>query len=155
MTCDGQLLPIAQYDALFQLIGTTYGGDGQTTFALPNLAARVPIHQGSNGSSTYNVGNNGGTTSVTLTVNQLPAHTHPVLADNSHATTADPTSAYFARTNPTELYSNTTTPPHPPVLRGLNAATLAAQGGSLPHDNLQPYLAITFIISMSGIYPSQ
>jgi microcystin-dependent protein len=154
MTCDGQLLAISQYDVLFQLIGTTYGGDGVTTFALPNLAARVPIHQGSNGTTNYNVGDNGGVTSVTLTLNQIPVHTHPAIASSGNATTVDPTNAFFAATNPNMLYSNTTAPLHPPNLKILNAATLPPQGGSQPHDNMQPYLAITYIISMFGIYPA-
>jgi microcystin-dependent protein len=155
MTCDGQVLPISENDALFQLIGTTYGGDGQSTFALPNLAARVPIHLGSNGTTTYTLADNGGVTSVTLTTNQIPSHTHPIVADGNAATTTDPTNAYYAGTNPTALYSNTSNPPHTPNLKTLNPATLPVKGGSQPHDNLQPYLAITYIISLFGIFPSQ
>ncbi|HEY6235409.1 MAG TPA: tail fiber protein [Candidatus Elarobacter sp.] len=151
MTCDGQLLPISEYDTLFNLIGTTYGGDGQSTFALPNLAARVPIHIGNNGTSTYNLADNGGVTSVTLTTNQIPLHTHPAIGDNNAATTNTgvPTNGFYGNTTPNNIYS-----------QGLVAGrihpmmTLPVQGGSQPHDNMQPYLAITFIISLFGIFPS-
>jgi microcystin-dependent protein len=151
MTCDGQLLPISQYDTLFNLIGTTYGGDGQSTFALPNLAARAAIHQGSNGTTTYNLADNGGVTSVTLTTNQIPVHTHPAIADNNPATTTsgDPTNGYYGNTSPNKIYAAGTIPSHLHTMMAL-----PAQGGSQPHDNMQPYLAITFIISMFGTYPS-
>src|SRR5438309_4954850 len=86
MFCEGQLLPISEYETLFQLIGTTYGGDGQSTFALPDLRGRVPIHQGSNGTSTYNLAENGGVETVTLTTNQIPGHTHPAIATAVAAT---------------------------------------------------------------------
>jgi microcystin-dependent protein len=151
MTCDGQILAIAENDTLFNLIGTTYGGDGQNTFALPNLAARVPIHIGNNGTSTYNMADNGGVTSVTLSVNQIPTHSHPIVADGNAANTTSgvPTNAFYGNTSPNKNYSP-----------GTNAAnlhpmmTLPVQGGSQPHDNMQPFLAITFIISLYGIYPS-
>lgn len=157
MTCDGQVLAIADYDTLFQLIGTTYGGDGATTFQLPNLGARVPIHQGNNGTSTYNVGGSGGGTNVTLTVNQLPTHTHPIVADANGATTGDPTNAYYANANPNHLFTvpNSSANPDPPRFRNFNPGMLPVQGGSQPHDNMQPYLAVTFIISLFGVFPSQ
>jgi microcystin-dependent protein len=157
MTCDGQVLPISEYDTLFNLIGTTYGGDGQSTFALPNLAARLPLHQGSNGTSSYTVGQNGGVTSVTLTTNQIPAHTHPIIADNNAATTGAPNNAYFANSSPNNLFTVPNGPanPEPPIFRNFNAAVLPSQGGSQPHDNMQPYLALTYIISLFGIFPSQ
>jgi microcystin-dependent protein len=154
MTCDGQLLPISEYDTLFNLIGTTYGGDGQSTFALPNLAARVPIHVGNNGTSTYNIGDNGGVTSVTLSTNQIPVHSHPFVADTGNVSTSVPTNAYFANTNPNNYYTVPGTGPAQPLWRNFNAGTLPIQGGSQPHDNMQPYLAVTFIISLFGIYPS-
>jgi microcystin-dependent protein len=154
MTCDGQLLPISEYDTLFNLIGTTYGGDGQSTFALPNLAARTPIHMGSNGVSTYTLADNGGVTSVTLTTNQIPSHTHPIVADNNGATSGSPTNHYLANTPAGNLYTVPGSAPHPPLFQNMNAGTLPVQGGSQPHDNMQPYLAITFIISLFGIYPS-
>jgi microcystin-dependent protein len=158
MTCDGQLLAISEYDTLFNLIGTTYGGDGQNTFALPNLAARLPLHQGSNGTSTYTLAENGGATSVTLSVNQIPIHTHPVVADANNATTGNPTNAYFAASPPNNLYTAANGPnsvnPDPPTWRSFNAGMLPVQGGSQPHDNMQPFVAITFIISLFGIFPS-
>jgi microcystin-dependent protein len=156
MTCDGQLLPISEYETLFNLIGTTYGGDGQSTFALPNLAARLPIHMGSNGTTTYQLAENGGVTSVTLTTNQIPAHTHPVVADNNAGTTGGPTNAYYATAAPTKAYTVPNAPNNPdaPIFRNFNAGVLPVQGGSQPHDNMQPYLAVTFIISLFGIFPS-
>jgi len=155
-TCDGQLLAISENDTLFNLIGTTYGGDGMNTFALPNLAARLPIHIGSNGTSTYTLAQNGGVTSVTLTGNQIPAHTHPIIADTNAATSASPSNAYFATVSGKQLYTVPNSPSNPqgPNFKNMNAAMLAVQGGSQPHNNMQPFLAITFIISLYGIYPS-
>jgi microcystin-dependent protein len=156
MTCDGQLLPISEYDTLFNLIGTTYGGDGQSTFALPNLAARLPIHTGNNGTSTYNLADNGGVTSVTLSTNQIPVHTHPVVADSGPGTTGAPTNAYYAGAAPIKAFTIPNAPSNPdaPIFRNFNAGVLPVQGGSQPHDNMQPYLAVTFIISLFGIFPS-
>ena len=156
-TCDGQLLAIADNETLFNLIGTTYGGDGQSTFALPNLAYRVPIHIGSNGTSTYSLAENGGVTSVTLTGNQLPVHSHPIVADANDATSGDPTNRYFANASPVTAYTvpNSGANPDPPVTRAMATTMLDVQGGSQPHSNLQPSLALTFIISLFGIYPSQ
>jgi microcystin-dependent protein len=155
-TCDGQLMAISENDTLFNLIGTTYGGDGQETFALPNLAARLPIHVGSNGTSSYVLADSGGVTSVTLTTNQIPVHTHPIIADNNAATTGDPTNAYYANAAPGLLFTvpNSSQNPDAPIFRNLNPGMLPVQGGSQPHDNMQPYVAITFIISLYGIYPS-
>jgi len=156
MTCDGQLLPISEYDTLFNLIGTTYGGDGQSTFALPNLAARLPIHVGNNGTSTYNLADNGGVTSVTLTTNQIPVHTHPIIADNGPGSTGSPSNAYYANGAPIKAFTVPNAPLNPdaPIFRNFNAGVLPIQGGSQPHDNMQPYLAVTFIISLFGIFPS-
>jgi microcystin-dependent protein len=156
MTCDGQLLAIASYNTLFNLIGTTYGGDGATTFGLPNLTARVPIHVGSNGTSTYALAQSGGVTTVQLTAATTPSHTHPIVADGNGATTGNPSNAYYADIAPKTLYS---TPggahnPHPTTYRSFNSSMLASQGGSQPHDNMQPYLALTFIISTYGVYPT-
>ncbi len=155
-TCDGQLLPISENDTLFNLIGTTYGGDGQNTFGLPNLAARLPIHIGSNGTSTYTLAQNGGVTSVTLTTNQIPNHTHPIIADGNAGSTSVPSNAYFAAYASKPLYTVPNSPSNPqgPNFKNMNAAMLPSQGGSQPHDNMQPFLAITFIISLYGIYPS-
>jgi microcystin-dependent protein len=156
-TCDGQLLSISQYEALFALIGTTYGGDGVETFALPNLAARTPIHQGNNGTSTYSMGEAGGVTNVTLSVAQIPAHSHQVAASSTGATTADPSNACFANANPQTLYTvpNSANNPGSPIFRNMNVNMLQSTGSNESHDNLQPYLALTYIISLFGIFPSQ
>jgi microcystin-dependent protein len=154
-TCDGQILAISENDVLFNLIGTTYGGDGQSTFALPNLAARTPIHMGSNGTTNYSIAQNGGVTSVTLSTNQIPNHNHPIIADNNTATSGSPTNNYLAATPAGNLYTVPGSAPHPPLWQNLNPATLPVQGGSQPHDNMQPYQAITFIISLFGVFPSQ
>ena len=151
MTCDGQLLSIAENDVLFNLIGTTYGGDGQTTFALPNLSGRVPMHMGQgSGLSSYFIGAQGGVQNVTLTSNQMPVHTHPIVADsnNATATQTSPVNDFYGNASPAKIYSAKTSGLHPMM-------TLPAQGGSQPHDNMQPYLAVTYIISLYGVYPSQ
>ncbi len=150
-TCDGQLLQISEYSALFQLIGTTYGGDGQTTFALPKLTGRVPVHMGTGaGLSTYVIGAQGGVQNVTLTTNQIPSHTHPIVADNNNATTnqTSPVNDFYGNASPAKIYSAKTSGLHPMM-------TLPAQGGSQPHDNMQPYQAVTYIISLFGVFPSQ
>jgi microcystin-dependent protein len=150
MTCDGQLLPISEYETLFNLIGTTYGGDGQSTFALPNLSGRLPVDQGTspNTGTSYILGELAGTSSVTLTTQQMPIHNHPVIADNNNATTINtaPAGNTYGNATPTTLYSATNSL-HPMF-------NLPAQGGSQPHENMMPYLAITFIISLFGIFPS-
>lgn len=151
MTCDGQVLSIAQYSVLFNLIGTTYGGDGVNTFALPNLNGRVPIHTGSNGASTYVLGENGGASSVTLTQNQMPQHSHSVVADGDPGTSGSPTNAYYASAAPDDLYGGNATP----LARTMVPAMLANAGGSQPHENMQPYLAITYCIALFGVFPTQ
>lgn len=142
--CEGQLLPIIEYETLFQLIGTTYGGDGQSTFALPDLRGRLPLHQG-NGFILAEVG---GAEEITLTISQIPAHSHSMLASSSNAMSATPQNATLAATRSIELYSMDTP--------NTNMATqsIASVGGSQPHTNLQPYLCVNFIISLFGIYPS-
>ncbi|HZO92293.1 MAG TPA: tail fiber protein [Candidatus Baltobacteraceae bacterium] len=150
MLCQGQILAISEYETLFNLIGTTYGGDGQNTFGLPDLQGRVPVHQGTlSGGGTYTVGSNGGVETVTLTTNQIPSHTHPAVADNNPVTTTatDPTSNFYGNTGTTEFYSV-----HTAALKTLESPP--SQGGSQPHENHQPFLALNFIISMFGIYPS-
>ena len=156
LSCDGQIVAISDYDSLYNLIGTTYGGDGQVTFAVPNLAGRVPIHTGSNGTSTYALADTGGVTEVTLTSNQIPSHTHPVIADGNAATTNNPSNAYFAKSAPQALYTvpNSAANPDSPIFRTYNSSMLPSQGGSQPHDNMQPYLAVTYIICTYGTYPS-
>ena len=142
--CDGSLLPIDQYDALFSLISTTYGGDGQTTFGLPDLRGRIPLHMGSN----YRIGQAAGEEDVTLTVQQLPVHTHALTATANNASSANAAGNVLAQT-----------PSYTPYISGMPANTalrnnaVTNNGGGQPHSNLQPYLCVTFIISLEGIYP--
>ena len=145
MFCDGSLLAIAQYDVLFNLIGTTYGGDGQSTFALPDLRGRVPIHFG-NG---FVQAQNGGAEQVTLTVAQLPAHSHGFLASSDVANSPNPAGHVLAETVSTTPYFA-----GPPAVPLAPPSVLNA-GGSQPHNNFQPYLCIDYIISLFGIFPSQ
>ena len=142
--CEGQLLPISENETLFNLIGTTYGGDGQQTFALPDLRGRVPVHQG-NGTTLSEAG---GTETTTLTVAQSPKHAHTFVVSTNNATTANPSGNVLAQTPSYTPYAafNPSTP--------LNAASVTSVGGSQPHDNMQPYLCVDFIISLFGIYPS-
>jgi microcystin-dependent protein len=149
--CDGQLLAIAENDALFTLIGTTYGGDGQTTFALPDLRGRIPIHQGTGpGLNTRTLGESAGVENVTLTVNQSPTHSHPFIGTASNASATNPTNAVVASPSTIDLYRPATAPN-----TNLAANALGITGGSQPHDNMQPFLCISFIISLFGIFPSQ
>ncbi len=145
MFCEGQLLPISQYETLFNLIGTTYGGDGQSTFALPDLRGRIPLHFG-NG---FTLAESGGVESVTLTVSQIPAHTHAFLGTTSFGTQASPQSNVMAQTQAIKIYDATA--PTTPMAPGTTSNT----GGSQPHNNFQPYLCVDFIISLFGIFPSQ
>lgn len=150
MFCDGQLLPISENETLFQLIGTTYGGDGESTFALPNLQSRVPIHQGTGSSGTsYLLAESGGVESVTLTTQQIPIHSHPAMchAGAGGATSAIPTNAVW---NDSDVTQYTTLAPS----GNMNAAALTAAGGSQPHENESPFLCINYIISLFGIFPS-
>lgn len=151
--CDGTLLPISNNDALFNLIGTTYGGDGQTTFGVPDMRGRVPIHQGTgtNGAGSYTIGQAGGAESVTLTVAQIPSHTHQLSASADKGTATDPTNNVIAQTMETcKVFAPTTSD------TTYNAAHIAAGGGtSMPHENRQPYVAINYIIALQGIYPPQ
>jgi microcystin-dependent protein len=143
MFCEGQLLPISENETLFQLIGTTYGGDGQSTFALPDLRGRIPIHQG-NG---FILAETGGAEEITLTVNQIPSHPHPLLASTSLANQEAPASNVTAQ-GEVALYGNEA----PFVAMDPNAT--GSTGGSQPHTNFQPYLCVDFIISLFGIFPS-
>jgi microcystin-dependent protein len=146
--CNGQLLPIAQNAALFSLLGTTYGGDGQTTFALPDLRSRVPAGQGQGpGLSAYGQGQAGGAETVTLTAAQMPGHTHPVTASTSPADSGQPAGRTLARAagHTYTARSGTST--------AMNPAMLGHAGGSQPHGNLQPYLAVNFCITTEGIFP--
>jgi microcystin-dependent protein len=150
--CDGALLPISQFDALFNLIGTTYGGDGQTTFALPDLRGRVPVHQGQGGATTYILGQNGGAEQVTLTVQQIPQHAHPLTATNDTATQTNPGGQVLARFSQANIdpYLEST-----PGTTSLAQSSITAAGGSQPHSNLQPFLCMNYILSLFGIFPSQ
>lgn len=145
MFCEGQLLPISEYETLFNLIGTTYGGDGQSTFALPDLRGRTPIHMG-NG---FILAETGGVEEVTLTVSQIPAHNHPFLASGDLGSTPNPATNVPARsTGATFLYIADA-----PTVNA-SAQAVASVGGSQPHTNFQPYLCVDFIISLFGIFPS-
>lgn len=144
MFCEGQLLPISENETLFQLIGTTYGGDGESTFALPDLRGRVPIHQG-NG---FILAETGGVEEITLTVNQIPAHSHPLLASTGSGSANSPEGNVSGEQTTLNLY-----------IEDVTSVTLAPQavastGGSQPHTNFQPYLCVDFIISLFGIFPS-
>jgi microcystin-dependent protein len=152
MTCEGQTLAISENTALFQLIGTTYGGDGQSTFALPNLASRVPIHMGTGPSgANFQIGTLAGTEQETLTVQQLPTHTHQALA-SSTGQVQSPAGAVLATATSVQtgirIYSATA--PNVP----LHPSAISPQGGNQPHENCQPFLCINFIISLFGVYPS-
>jgi microcystin-dependent protein len=150
MLCQGQTLAISENETLFQLIGTTYGGDGQSTFGLPNLASRVPIHFGTGpGGTTYQIGELAGTEQETLTVQQIPSHNHPLIATGALATTRDPVPNNAPGTSAGDVY-----------VQNLDAVPLSQQaiapaGGSQPHENVQPFLCINFIISLFGVFPSQ
>ncbi|HZT57417.1 MAG TPA: tail fiber protein [Pyrinomonadaceae bacterium] len=144
MFCEGQLLPISEYETLFNLIGTTYGGDGQSTFALPDLRGRVPLHFG-NG---FTLAETGGVETVTLTVSQIPAHSHAFLAANTAGTGTSPLGTLVA--SPTGSIYNAGTNPV-----SMNPQAVSSVGGSQPHNNFQPYLCVDFIISLFGIFPSQ
>lgn len=148
--CDGSLLPISQYDALFSLIGTTYGGDGQTTFALPDLRGRAALHQGQGpGLSGYSLGQSGGEEAVTLTANQLSPHSHPVLGHSGAGDNAHPAGAVWAASSP-NLYTAGAA-----ANAAMDATLIAPSGGSQPHDNMLPFLTLNFCIALEGIYPSQ
>jgi microcystin-dependent protein len=151
MFCEGQTLPISENDVLFQLIGTTYGGDGEEPFNLPNLASRVPIHMGTGpDGTTYQIGEMAGTEQETLTVQQIPNHSHPLTASTDQASQASPGSTVLlAQSTVADMYIQDS----PDAT--LAANTVQPQGGSQPHENTQPFLCINFIISLFGVFPSQ
>jgi microcystin-dependent protein len=156
--CNGQLMPISQYQALFALLGTTYGGDGVQTFALPNLQGRVPIHQGTGpGLSPYTIGELAGSENITLLTNQMPQHNHLVAVSNQPGAVSDPTNATLAQGNSgsgrtpvliSDYVSSAAT-------GSLAPATISNAGGNQPHSNIQPFLCINFIIALTGIFPSR
>ena len=165
--CNGSLLSISNESALFALLGTTYGGDGVTTFAVPDLRRRINLNQGQlQGGQNYTLGESAGTAQVTLLQSNIPAHTHSIIASNSVATTGDPTNNFLAQTNGD---NSTIQPPYPdvklyttlPLPSGpstpnvlLDPGALSMTGGTQPHDNMMPYVCINFIIALTGIFPS-
>ncbi|TXI48176.1 MAG: phage tail protein [Lysobacter sp.] len=152
--CDGSLLPISQYDALFALIGTTYGGDGQTTFAVPDLRGRVPIHQGQGpGLSNYVLGQRAGTETVTVLPTQMPAHTHTVVATTAAATTGTPGTTVIPGAVANQTMYVTDTSGGTPFT--LSAQSVTNAGGSQPHENCMPTLTVQYCIATQGIYPAQ
>jgi len=140
--CNGQLLPINQNQALFSILGTTYGGNGQTNFALPNLQGRTPIHMGSG----FTLGQSGGEAAHTLTISEMPAHTHPAVASSNAASTPDPSNAFWAPAASSAYSSSPNT--------SLAPQAITNAGGSQPHQNLSPYLVLNFVIALQGIFPS-
>jgi len=150
MFCEGQSLPISENEVLFQLIGTTYGGDGEQTFNLPNLASRVPIHMGTGpDGTTYQIGEMAGTEQETLTTQQIPNHTHQLFGTTTIVNDANVLNNVTGQTNTFDLYQSgdATTP--------MASQSISAVGGSQPHENTQPFLCINFIISLFGRFPSQ
>ena len=147
MFCEGQLLPISENDAMFTIIGTTYGGDGQSTFALPDLRGRVPMHMG-NG---VILAETGGQEEVTLTVQQITAHSHPLLGTSNFASTASPVTNVPAASNVVNVAAYGSDEP----TQAVSPQSVGPVGGSQPHTNFQPYLCVNFIISLFGRVPSQ
>lgn len=145
MFCEGQMLPISEYDTLFVLIGTTYGGDGQNTFGLPDLRGRAPVHMFS---STYTIGQSGGVEAITLTVPQIASHNHPLVY--GMGSQASPAAGMLAVTPARDFrFSSQATTDN------LHPSTLLPTGGAQPHENRSPYLAVNYIISLFGIFPTQ
>jgi microcystin-dependent protein len=148
MLCDGQQLAISEFETLFNLIGTTYGGDGQTTFNLPDLRGRVPMHAGT-GVSTYTLAQSGGVETETLSIQQIPAHSHGFGATTATGTQTSPNGAVLANSQGPQPYIQEDPD------NALAAQAVGSTGASQPHDNLQPLLGVNFIISLFGIFPSQ
>ena len=148
--CDGQLLAVSQNNALFSLLGTIYGGDGRTTYGIPDLRGRIPIHAGSGpGLTTRRLGAKGGSETVTVSVNQLPAHSHNLFASSAAATTGTATDNVSAATTANAYATSLATS------QTLNSAAVSQKGGSSSHTNLMPTLCVNFIIALYGIYPSR
>ncbi|MEP3437318.1 MAG: tail fiber protein [Hoeflea sp.] len=149
--CDGQLLAVSQNDALFSLLGTIYGGDGRTTFSLPDMRGRLPIHAGQGpGLSERRLGAKGGAEAVTLTVNQLPSHTHPAQGTPANGDLPDPAGNRLGSNTILEPFSLTE-----PLDENMAASAITNIGGSRSHSNLMPFLCVHFIIALFGIYPSR
>ena len=146
--CDGQIMPISQNTALFSLLGTNYGGNGQTTFALPNLQGRAPMHPGQGpGLSLHDLGETGGSDTVALIASEMPAHSHALLASTSPASSRNPSDAAIARSRGANAYGPASN------LVTMNAQSLTPAGGGQPHNNLQPYLTLSFCIALQGVFP--
>jgi len=142
--CNGQIVPILEYETLFNLIGTTYGGDGQENFALPDMRGRVPLHQG-NG---FVMAETGGVENVTLTASQIPAHSHPMLASSDPSNSPNPGNSFIGTSSQVDAFFSDI------PSTNMNAAAVSSVGGNQSHNNMQPFLGINYIISIYGIYPS-
>jgi len=142
--CDGSSLPISENEVLFQLIGTTYGGDGESTFNVPDLRGRLPLHMG----GSFTLGETGGVEAVTLTTQQIPSHSHPFLGSNAVANDPNPTGNTLGESSAISLYQS-----EAPAIPMASVA-IGSTGDSQPHNNFQPYLCVNFIISLLGIFPS-
>ena len=142
--CDGQILPINQNQSLYSLLGTTYGGDGRTTFALPDLRGRVPIHV----SSGRRLGSKSGEETHTLSANEMPTHKHAFQASSATATTNTASGSYLSDSAPNEIYNNTDSV-------NMHAGAIFNVGGGQAHNNMQPYLAVNFCIALQGLFPSR
>ncbi|MDE3177651.1 MAG: phage tail protein [Pseudomonadota bacterium] len=159
LQCNGQLLPISQYAALFSLIGTYYGGNGTSNFQLPNLQGRAPVDQGAGpGLSIYNVGDSAGTPTIALTAAESGVHSHTLNADNEIATSPSPSNAIYMQghwavssTSKGQIAAYSAQPPN----SNLNAGAIASAGSGQPHNNMMPYLAVNFCIAINGIFPSR
>lgn len=148
--CNGQIMSIAQNTALFSLLGTTYGGDGRTTFALPNLQSRVPLHFGHGaGLSSYSLGEQGGQETVTLATGQMPSHSHQAMGSTAGGSADSPAGAVMAQASRLNIYGS------PQSLTPMAAQAVGAAGGNQPHENRPPYLALNFCIALQGIFPSR
>lgn len=145
--CDGQILPINQNQSLYSLLGTTYGGDGRTTFALPDLRGRTPIHEGSSNGVSHPLGQKGGAETHTLSVAEIPNHEHALQGVSDSANSTDPTGRVLAKAS-TQIYND------PQQLQAMNPAAVTSVGGQA-HDNMQPYLALNFCIALQGLFPSR
>ena len=150
MFCEGQTLPISENDVLFQLIGTTYGGDGEETFNLPNLASRVPIHMGTGpDGTTYQIGEMAGTEQETLTVQQIPIHSHPATVSTGPGNSNAPAGNVTSQSASVKVYIADA------PAGSMNSQAVTPVGGNQPHENVQPFLCINFIISLFGVFPQQ
>lgn len=146
--CNGQLLPLSQNTALFSLLGTTYGGDGRSNFALPDLQGRTPMHPGQGpGLSLHDLGESSGTETVTLIDSEIPAHNHNLMVTSLNSQSTNPSNTSLGRGNPVKVYLNS----NPTTNMGLNA--IAPTGGNLPHNNMMPYMTMNFCIALQGIFP--